>query len=54
MTSVQFNPVDERYFISGSIDGKVRVWDVLENRVVDWVDIRDVVTAVCYRPDGEV
>ncbi|XP_020111922.1 WD repeat-containing protein YMR102C-like [Ananas comosus] len=53
VTSVQFNPADERYFISGSIDGKVRVWDVLENRVIDWVDIRDVVTAVCYRPDGE-
>lgn len=54
MTCIQFNPVDERYFISGCIDGKVRVWGVSENRVVDWADTRDIVTAICYRPDGKV
>ncbi|KAM0939754.1 putative transcription factor WD40-like family [Dioscorea sansibarensis] len=53
VTCVQFNPIDERYFISGSIDGKVRIWGVSENRVVDWVDTRDIVTAVCYQPDGK-
>ncbi|KAG8059047.1 hypothetical protein GUJ93_ZPchr0002g24739 [Zizania palustris] len=53
VTCVQFNPVDERYFISGSIDGKVRVWDVLEKRVIDWDDTRDVITAISYRPDGK-
>ncbi|KAJ0976624.1 hypothetical protein J5N97_012098 [Dioscorea zingiberensis] len=53
VTCVQFNPVDERYFISGSIDGKVRIWGVSGNRVVDWADIRDIVTAVCYQPDGK-
>lgn len=54
VTCVQFNPIDERCFISGSIDGKVRMWGVSENRVVDWVDIRDIVTAVCFQPDGKV
>ncbi|KAH7671299.1 WD40-repeat-containing domain-containing protein [Dioscorea alata] len=53
VTCIQFNPVDERYFISGCIDGKVRVWGVSENRVVDWADTRDIVTAICYRPDGK-
>ncbi|XP_068658202.1 uncharacterized protein [Aristolochia californica] len=53
VTCIQFNPVDERYFISGSIDGKIRVWAVLEKRVVDWVDVRDMVTTVCYQPDGQ-
>lgn len=53
VTCIQFNPVDERYFISGSIDGKVRIWDVSENHVVDWVDIRDIVTSLCYQPDGK-
>ncbi|PKA53946.1 Protein Mut11 [Apostasia shenzhenica] len=52
-TCVQFNPVDEKYFISGSIDGKIRIWSVLENRVVDWADVRDIVTSVCYQPDGK-
>ncbi|XP_074371346.1 WD repeat-containing protein YMR102C-like [Apium graveolens] len=52
VTSSQFNPVDENYFISGSIDGKVRIWGVVEKRVVDWADVRDVITAICYHPTG--
>lgn len=54
VTCIQFNPVDGNYFISGSIDGKVRVWGVHEERVVDWADIRDVITAISYKPDGKV
>lgn len=54
MTCTQFNPVDENYFISGSIDGKVRIWGVNEKRVVDWADVRDVITAICYHPNGKV
>ncbi|KAL5216498.1 hypothetical protein ABZP36_007899 [Zizania latifolia] len=53
VTCVQFSPVDERYFISGSIDGKVRVWDVLDKRVVDWADTRKIITALTYQPDGK-
>ncbi|KAK9042888.1 hypothetical protein V6N11_071242 [Hibiscus sabdariffa] len=53
VTSVAFNPVDDNYFISGSIDGKVRFWEVLRCQVIDYTDIRDIVTAVCYRPDGK-
>lgn len=54
MTCVAFNPVDDNYFISGSIDGKVRIWEVRRCRVVDYTDIREIVSAVCYRPDGKV
>ncbi|KAE8674688.1 Transducin/WD40 repeat-like superfamily protein, putative isoform 3 [Hibiscus syriacus] len=53
VTSVAFNPVDDNYFISGSIDGKVRFWEVLRCRVIDYTDVSDIVTAVCYRPDGK-
>ncbi|XP_010919285.2 uncharacterized protein [Elaeis guineensis] len=53
VTCVQFNPVDENYFISGSIDGKVRIWEIPGCHVVDWTDTREIVTAVCYRPDGK-
>lgn len=53
VTCVQFNPVDDDYFISGSIDGKVRIWAISGCQVVDWTDIREIVTAVCYRPDGQ-
>lgn len=54
VTCVDFNPVDDNYFISGSIDGKVRIWEVLRCKVVDYTDVREIVTAVCYRPDGKV
>lgn len=54
VTCIQFNPVDGNYFISGSIDGKVRIWGLSEKRVVDWTDVRDVITAICYQPDGKV
>ncbi|CAK9169346.1 unnamed protein product [Ilex paraguariensis] len=53
VTSVEFNPVDDNYFISGSIDGKVRIWEVHGCQVVDWTDIREIVTAVCYCPNGK-
>ncbi|VVB17349.1 unnamed protein product [Arabis nemorensis] len=53
VTSVQFNPIDDDHFISGSIDGKVRIWSASQCQVVDWADARGIVTAVCYRPDGQ-
>ncbi|KAJ6846350.1 WD repeat-containing protein 44-like [Iris pallida] len=53
VTCVQFNPINEKYFISGSIDGKIRIWELSQHRVVDWTDIRDMVSAVCYHPDGK-
>lgn len=53
VTCIDFNPVDDNYFISGSIDGKVRIWQLHQQRVVDWTDIREIVTAVCFCPDGK-
>ncbi|CAN0908887.1 Uncharacterized WD repeat-containing protein C3H5.08c [Linum grandiflorum] len=53
VTCVQFNPVDEDYFITGSVDGKVRIWEVSGCHVVCYTDIREIVTAIAYRPGGE-
>ncbi|KAL3630718.1 hypothetical protein CASFOL_023702 [Castilleja foliolosa] len=52
-TCIQFNPVNDDYFISGSIDGKVRIWTISGCQVVDWVETRDIISAVSYRPDGQ-
>lgn len=53
VTCVAFSPVDDNYFISGSTDGKVRIWDVSSVRVVDYTDVKEIVTALCYRPDAK-
>lgn len=54
VTCVQFNPVDENYFVSGSIDGKIRIWGVTSGRVEDWINAHNIVTAVSYQPSGKV
>ena len=53
VTCVQFNPMDDGYFISGSLDAKVRMWNIPARLVVDWTDIHEMVTAVSYTPDGQ-
>ncbi|WVZ55150.1 hypothetical protein U9M48_005850 [Paspalum notatum var. saurae] len=53
VTCIQFKPTDDSYFISGCIDGMVRIWDVPRCQVVEWTDSKDIITAVCYRPDGK-
>ncbi|GAB4846379.1 hypothetical protein Ancab_025385 [Ancistrocladus abbreviatus] len=53
VTCIQFNPVDDRYFISGSLDAKVRIWSIPDHQVVDWSDLHEMVTAACYTPDGQ-
>ncbi|GMP65732.1 hypothetical protein CsSME_00026410 [Camellia sinensis var. sinensis] len=53
VTCIQFNPVDDRFFISGSLDAKVRIWSIPDRQVVDWNDLHEMVTAACYTPDGQ-
>ncbi|KAG0631305.1 hypothetical protein M758_1G242300 [Ceratodon purpureus] len=53
VTCVQFNPVDDSYFLSGALDDKLRIWNIAEHQVVDWIDLREMITAVSYSPDGE-
>ncbi|KAL8138416.1 hypothetical protein V2J09_004417 [Rumex salicifolius] len=38
---------------SGSLDGKVWIWNISNCHVVSWSDIKDIVTTVSYRPDGQ-
>ncbi|KAK6919946.1 WD40 repeat [Dillenia turbinata] len=53
ITCIQFNPMDDDYFISGSIDGKLRIWAIPGCRVFDRIDVTEIVTALCYSPDGK-
>jgi WD40 repeat protein len=53
VTCIQFNPVDEHYFLSGAFDDKVRIWSIPDHQVVDWTDLGERVTALCYTPNGK-
>lgn len=50
VTSVRFHPLDDRVFCSGSLDGKLRVWNVSEKKVKNWYELPDkeYITAVCF------
>ncbi|KAL8153249.1 LOW QUALITY PROTEIN: hypothetical protein V2J09_011009 [Rumex salicifolius] len=51
MTCVQFKPIDDNYFISSSLDERCGFGKYLT--VMFWLDIKDIVTTVSYRPDGQ-
>lgn len=46
--------MDENYFLSGSLDAKIRIWSIQDRHVVEWSDLHEMVTAACYTPDGQV
>jgi len=52
VTSLSFCPADDRYFVSGSIDGRARAWSIPEGKVARAVDVREMVTAASFSPDG--
>lgn len=54
VTCIQFNPLDDNYFISGSLDAKIRLWNIPVRQVVDWTDLHEMVTASSFTPDGLV
>lgn len=39
VTTIQFHPRDDRYFISGSLDGKLRLWNIPDKRVTLWNEV---------------
>eukprot|EP00850_Spirogloea_muscicola_P007394 SM000037S13529 [mRNA] locus=s37:469792:475336:- [translate_table: standard] len=53
LTCIDFDPMDDKYFLSGSLDQKLRIWSVPESRVVEWADAREMITAGTYTHDGQ-
>ena len=44
VTTISFHPKDDRYFLSGSLDGKLRLWNIPDKRVTLWNEVSGVVT----------
>lgn len=40
VTTIQFHPRDDRYFLSGSLDGKLRLWNIPDKRVTLWNEVQ--------------
>lgn len=46
---------DDRYFISGSLDGKIRLWHIPEKKVALWNEVEQVkfITAITFVRNGK-
>ena len=53
VTSIQFHPKDDRFFLAGSLDSKLRLWSIPDKSVAFWVQVPDLITAVAFTPDGK-
>lgn len=53
VTSIQFHPRDDRFFLAGSLDSKLRLWSIPDKHVAYWTQVPDMITAVAFTPDGK-
>lgn len=55
VASAVFSPKDDRHFLSGALDGKLRLWSVPEKRVVHYNELPDraPITAVAFSNQGD-
>lgn len=54
VTSVDFHPLLEHFFLSGCFDKKIRVWNIRDGRVQEWQQAPDLVTAAKFSLDGQM
>ena len=52
--SVNFHPFDDKVFLSGCLDEKLRVWNIPAHRIVAVVDTGHAITASAFAPDGQL
>lgn len=53
VTSISFHPRDDRFFLAGSLDSKIRLWSIPDKNVAYWAQLQDMVTAVAFTSDGK-
>lgn len=52
---IAFMPKDDRYFLSGSLDGKLRLWHIPDKKVALWNEVEQVkfITAIAFVKNGK-
>ncbi|XP_052754457.1 WD repeat-containing protein 44 isoform X3 [Galleria mellonella] len=56
VTAIVFHPRDDRYFLSGSLDGKLRLWDIPDKKVAVWNEVdgkTKLITAANFCQNGK-
>ena len=53
VTSIRFHPRDDRFFLAGSLDSKLRLWSIPDKSVAYFNQTPDMITAVAFSPDGK-
>ncbi|KAG8309150.1 WD repeat-containing protein 44 [Homalodisca vitripennis] len=56
VTAIAFHPRDDRYFLSGSLDGKLRLWNIPDKKVEVWNEIEGqskLITAANFCQNGK-
>ncbi|GMR32369.1 hypothetical protein PMAYCL1PPCAC_02564 [Pristionchus mayeri] len=54
VTCVSFLPKDDRYFLSGSLDGKLRMWHIPDKKVAVWNEVGvKFITALAFAKSGK-
>ncbi|XP_063706833.1 WD repeat-containing protein 44 isoform X4 [Culicoides brevitarsis] len=56
VTAIAFHPRDDRYFLSGSLDGKLRLWNIPDKKVALWNEVdgqSKLITAANFCQNGK-
>lgn len=56
VTAIAFHPRDDRYFLSGSLDGKLRLWNIPDKKVALWNEVDGqtrLITAANFCQNGK-
>ncbi|WBW73198.1 WD repeat protein, WDR44 family [Schizosaccharomyces osmophilus] len=53
VTCVSFHPTDDRYFVSGTLDHRIQIWSVLEQKVLHWNQLEHPISAICFQANGQ-
>ncbi|XP_050437518.1 WD repeat-containing protein 44 [Adelges cooleyi] len=56
VTAICFHPRDDRYFLSGSLDGKLRLWNIPDKKVAVWNEVEGqtkLITAANFCQNGK-
>ncbi|CAM9588283.1 unnamed protein product [Chrysoparadoxa australica] len=54
VTGVCFHPRNDRLFLTGCFDKRLRIWSIPDGRVINWAQAPEMITACCFGPTGKL